>query len=63
MTGSLLAGLTGVRTVDVGSPQWSMHSVREVMATSDVLHGIKHFRALFELLPQVEDEAWATIQS
>lgn len=35
----VVAGLTGVRTVDVGSPQWAMHSVRECMATSDVYHG------------------------
>lgn len=35
----MVAGLTGVRTVDVGSPQWAMHSVRECMATSDVYHG------------------------
>lgn len=42
--GPLVAGLTGVRTVDVGSPQWAMHSVRETMATSDVYFGFVHFK-------------------
>ncbi len=54
--GPLVAGLTGVRTVDVGSPQWAMHSVRETMATSDVYHGYKHFRAVFESFPVVAKE-------
>lgn len=40
-----------------------MHSIREVMATADVLHGIKLFKTLFEQLPCVMDEAWDTIQS
>jgi aspartyl aminopeptidase len=56
--GPLVAGLTGVRTVDVGSPQWAMHSVRETMATSDVLYGYKHFRAVFEHYPSVANDSW-----
>jgi len=56
--GPLVAGLTGVRTVDVGSPQWAMHSVRETMATSDVLYGYKHFRAVFEHYPSVARDSW-----
>jgi len=53
---TVVAGLTGVRTVDVGSPQWAMHSVRECMATSDVYHGYKHFRAVYEHFSAVAAE-------
>jgi aspartyl aminopeptidase len=54
--GPLVAGLTGVRTVDVGSPQWAMHSIRETMATSDVYHGYKHFCAVFDFFGAVANE-------
>ena len=54
--GPLVAGLTGVRTVDVGSPQWAMHSVRETMATSDVWFGFLHFKAVLESFPVVAKE-------
>ena len=33
--GSIFAGNTGILTVDIGCPQLSMHSTREVMACSD----------------------------
>lgn len=54
--GPLVAGLTGVKTVDVGSPQWAMHSVRETMATSDVWYGFLHFKAVLESFPVVARE-------
>ncbi|EFQ84214.1 aminopeptidase I zinc metalloprotease (M18) [Aeromicrobium marinum DSM 15272] len=34
--GPLSAARTGITTVDVGAPQWAMHSVREQMAAADV---------------------------
>lgn len=37
--GPILATLSGILTIDVGSPQFSMHSIREMMGTSDVYHG------------------------
>eukprot|EP00958_Prasinococcus_capsulatus_P009629 scaffold931_cov383-Prasinococcus_capsulatus_cf.AAC.32 len=42
----VVAGL-GVRTVDVGAPQLSMHSVREMMATDDVYYAVAHFTCFF----------------
>jgi aspartyl aminopeptidase len=35
--GPLVAKTTGINTVDIGCPQLSMHSIREVMATQDYL--------------------------
>ena len=36
--GPLTAAEIGVRTIDVGVPQWAMHSIREVAGTADALH-------------------------
>eukprot|EP00640_Fibrocapsa_japonica_P001596 CAMPEP_0113937808 /NCGR_PEP_ID=MMETSP1339-20121228/4343_1 /TAXON_ID=94617 /ORGANISM="Fibrocapsa japonica" /LENGTH=491 /DNA_ID=CAMNT_0000940713 /DNA_START=60 /DNA_END=1535 /DNA_ORIENTATION=- /assembly_acc=CAM_ASM_000762 len=53
--GPITAGRTGMRVVDVGCPQLSMHSVREMMGTDDVYHGYAHYRAVLETLPQLDD--------
>ncbi len=39
--GPVLAKTTGINTVDIGLPQLSMHSIREVMATQDYLDLIR----------------------
>ena len=36
--GPLAAAETGVRTVDVGVPQWAMHSIRELAGTADAFN-------------------------
>ena len=46
--GPITAAQTGIRTVDVGAPQLSMHSVREMMGTDDVFYGVKIFRSAYE---------------
>ena len=33
--GSLTAARLGLKTVDVGNPMWSMHSIREMTGTAD----------------------------
>jgi aspartyl aminopeptidase len=45
--GPITAGQLGVRTVDVGSPMLSMHSCREMAASSDVPAMIRVFATLF----------------
>lgn len=40
--GPPISTLSGIRTVDVGSPQLSMHSIREVMGVDDAIYGFKH---------------------
>ena len=37
-----------MRTVDVGIPQLSMHSIREMCGVEDVEHSYKHFVSVFE---------------
>jgi aspartyl aminopeptidase len=46
--GPITASQLGVRTVDVGNPMLSMHSIRELCAASDVDAMIRVLRALFE---------------
>ncbi|KAK3235136.1 hypothetical protein CYMTET_54655 [Cymbomonas tetramitiformis] len=46
--GPILASGIGIRTVDVGCPQLSMHSVREMCGTDDIGHAYQHFKAFFE---------------
>lgn len=46
--GPILASGVGIRTVDVGGPQLSMHSIREMCAVDDVRHAYEHFKAYFQ---------------
>jgi aspartyl aminopeptidase len=46
--GPILAHNLGCRTVDVGMPQLSMHSIREMAGVDDVLLAYKHFLAFFK---------------
>ncbi|XP_031485740.1 probable aspartyl aminopeptidase isoform X2 [Nymphaea colorata] len=46
--GPILASGVGIRTVDVGAPQLSMHSIREMCGVDDVLHSYEHFKAFFQ---------------
>ncbi|KAI9287777.1 peptidase M18 [Umbelopsis sp. AD052] len=45
--GPMLSAKLGLRTVDVGNPQLSMHSIREVGGTEDIPNAIKLFDAFF----------------
>ncbi len=46
--GPLAAAETGVRTVDVGVPQWAMHSVRELAGTADAFNLCRVLRRFFD---------------
>ncbi|KAK7282016.1 hypothetical protein RIF29_10480 [Crotalaria pallida] len=46
--GPILASGIGIRTVDVGAPQLSMHSIREMCAIDDVKYSYEHFKAFFQ---------------
>ena len=46
--GPVLSANTGIRAIDVGCPQLSMHSIRETMGVKDLTHGLTLFRAFFK---------------
>lgn len=46
--GPMLSAALGARTLDLGNPQLSMHSIRETGGTEDVGHAIKLFSSFFK---------------
>lgn len=52
--GPILASGIGIRTVDCGIPQLSMHSVREICGTGDVDISYRHFKAFYELFTMID---------
>ncbi|OTA61992.1 peptidase M18, aminopeptidase I [Hypoxylon sp. EC38] len=54
--GPMLSAKLGVRTLDLGNPQLSMHSIRETGGTYDVEHAIKLFDAYFSNYSDLESK-------
>ncbi|OAY77622.1 probable aspartyl aminopeptidase isoform X1 [Ananas comosus] len=52
--GPILASGVGIRTVDCGIPQLSMHSVREICGKQDVDTAYKHFKAFFQTFADID---------
>lgn len=52
--GPILASGVGIRTVDVGAPQLSMHSIREMCAVDDAKHSYEHFKAFLNEFTQLD---------
>ncbi|KAK8108417.1 Aspartyl aminopeptidase [Apiospora sp. TS-2023a] len=52
--GPMLSAKMGVRTLDLGNPQLSMHSIRETGGTYDVEHAIKLFEAFLSHYSELE---------
>jgi hypothetical protein len=61
--GPILAHNLGCRTVDVGMPQLSMHSIREMAGVDDVLFGYKHFREFFRFVACAPPVAFGMAQA
>lgn len=54
--GPRIASLTGMRTVDIGMPQLSMHSCREVMGVRDLEYGYAMLRAFFREFRGIDEQ-------
>jgi aspartyl aminopeptidase len=52
--GPMLSAALGTRTLDLGNPQLSMHSIRECGGVYDVEHGIRLFESFFEHFSELE---------
>ncbi|KAL8704685.1 MAG: hypothetical protein Q9201_002179 [Fulgogasparrea decipioides] len=52
--GPMLAASLGTRTLDLGNPQLSMHSIRETAGVDDVGHGVELFESFFEHYSELE---------
>lgn len=46
--GPVISTATGMRAIDMGCPQLSMHSIRETMGVKDLSHGLALFKAFFQ---------------
>ncbi|GKY94490.1 hypothetical protein MPSEU_000414900 [Mayamaea pseudoterrestris] len=53
--GPVISAATGIRAIDMGCPQLSMHSIRETMGTMDIENGVKLFEAFLEHFRAVDD--------
>lgn len=53
--GPIRAASNGIRTIDVGIPVLSMHSIREITGTKDVELGIKWFKTFFDMADELTE--------
>jgi aspartyl aminopeptidase len=53
--GPVISAATGIRTIDMGCPQLSMHSIRETMGICDLTNGLALFKAFFEHFRDVDN--------
>jgi aspartyl aminopeptidase len=52
--GPMLSAALGTRTLDLGNPQLSMHSIRECGGVYDVEHAIRLFESFYENFSELE---------
>lgn len=53
--GPTISSRTGIRTVDAGMPQLSMHSCREVMGVEDLWYGMQMFQGFFKHFREIDE--------
>jgi aspartyl aminopeptidase len=52
--GPMLSAKLGLRTIDVGNPQWSMHSIRETCGSRDLGNAITILKTFLEGFDEVD---------
>lgn len=52
--GPILASKTGIRTLDIGNPILSMHSIRETGSSSDIEKAVKLFKSFYDNFSTIE---------
>ncbi|KAK7495681.1 hypothetical protein BaRGS_00013128 [Batillaria attramentaria] len=53
--GPIMSAKLGMQTIDVGAPQLSMHSIREMGDTTSIVHATELFKGFFQHYPSVMD--------
>ncbi|KAL7513629.1 hypothetical protein ACHAXN_013000 [Cyclotella atomus] len=53
--GPIISSTTGIRAIDMGCPQLSMHSIRETMGVKDFTHGLALFKAYFKHFSAIDE--------
>jgi len=54
--GPIVSGDSGIRTVDLGNPQLSMHSIREMCGVDDVLYCVDLLKAFYRDFPELDKQ-------
>jgi aspartyl aminopeptidase len=54
--GPMLSSKLGLKTIDVGNPQWSMHSIRETCGTKDIGDAILLFKSFYEQFGDIQQK-------
>ena len=54
--GPIISANTGIRAVDIGMPQLSMHSVREMMGVADLTTAVNMFRTFFKDFKAIDEQ-------
>lgn len=54
--GPTISANTGIRVVDAGMPQLSMHSCREMMGIADLTSGVELFNSFFNNFRSLDDK-------
>jgi aminopeptidase I len=59
--GPMLSAATGMRAIDAGVPQLSMHSIRATVGNLDPGLGVKLFKGVFDYYEEVDEEFRTTV--